>query len=262
MPGLPRETLFRKRDRQAVFLLGAGSGLAAVGYAIWRLTASPTLGLALLVGAVVVIMGALAALDSGARATSLLSLAGPTAAPVPRSDSDPGAVRWTENRYRSHMVRLDGIYRSAYWMVGIALAVDTALLALGFSRVWDAPPLHANPVLFMGAETLLLPAFFVSRVNRERALTSPLRVGLSDGGIHVEYGPGFVRDEYQMRVNPDFLPWDRISGLIAPSGFNFQGKSYYVTLARVEGGSWWINHIDPGISTMLAEAWAERKPPG
>lgn len=166
--------------------------------------------------------------------------------------SDPGAIRWYPNPYREILVERQKRLRT--FLVGTVLVfvAGTGLLVGLFTGVWNPPMTVGNA--FIGLWFVFLTLFCVglSVGTGGTAKYAPLRLGLSDRGVHAEYDPAARTKDVLPVWAPEYAPWSDIASLSVAISF---GASHQIMINRVGGGIWSFSGLSSALMNRVRSAW-------
>ena len=176
------------------------------------------------------------------------------------SELDSGArIEWLPNSYRPLRLRRLAIYRSGALLVLVAIV--GFFLALGSVGNHLSSTESGGVVVGLFLLILLLSGFMVlgfPKYVSERGFTSPLRVGTSGEGIHVEYDPSATRSLKRIDWAATFLPWNRISKIDKWTGAWGVPNGVTITSPSSSDYEWRIAQISPEIINSIFSAWESR----
>jgi hypothetical protein len=173
-------------------------------------------------------------------------------------DNGEGIV-WLPNSYRPRRLRRITLYRTGALLVLVTLAATFWIVASRGRQLSNSEGAAVIVGIFL--LILLLSAFVVSGFPKyvgERGFTSPVRVGTSSMGLHVEYDPSATRSLKRVDWAATFVPWSEISKIDKWMGV--WGVAYGVTITPRNSSVWkWrIAQVSSEIVDSIFAAWGSR----
>lgn len=170
--------------------------------------------------------------------------------PSPTDDKDP--ISWKSNPYRLDLLRREHQYRLVAIPSVVWFGISFCLFILGDSgHLGDALWIILSVLtsLFVSAYVAL---FSVSSGFSPQSRFTPIRVGLSDSGIHAEYDLETLRGKPLPRTRPSYIPWKEVTSMSSGPAFR---AATYVAIERAGGGKWYLGGLDPNIVANIQAAW-------
>lgn len=164
----------------------------------------------------------------------------------------PVSVAWLDNALRPELVERDRTARKVLVTGAGLFVVACAGLGLLFSGLWMPTQSTVNSVLGTWFVALVL-FLVVGNLPTKRGVYSPLRVGTSRIGVHVEYDPTTTNSRRRGKWAVPFVPWVEVTGIISGvwAGVGFVHKN--------GAGLWAIQGVSEEIVGVVTTALNEAK---
>lgn len=175
------------------------------------------------------------------------------------TDSENADIEWIANPYHAfRAARLRAYRLTQLAFLGLTVA-SFAILGVQGSRlsVPDTNALVAAAFLSVTAIGMLVPLAY-PKYTSARIYASPLRVGLSEVGIHVDYGPRGPADLASIDWARPLIRWDEVSAVSTPELLWGRPNEIEATRKDTGAASWRVVEISPELVDRILEAWKSR----
>lgn len=175
------------------------------------------------------------------------------------TDSEDADIEWIVNPYHAFRAARLRAYRLTQLSFLCLAVASFAILGVQGSRL-SVPETDAFVVagfLSIPAIGMLVPLAF-PKYSSARVYASPLRVGLSEVGIHIDYGPRGAADLAAVDWARPLIHWDEVSAISTPE--LLWGRPNEIEASRKDTGTapWRVVEISPALVSRILEAWKSR----
>lgn len=171
-------------------------------------------------------------------------------------------IEWVSNSgHAARVLRLRRFRVTQLVLLGVVVVGFTSLALFG--RGASGPAVSAVvAVTFVSLALLggLFPLSFPKYVS-DRAFTSPLRVGFSGDGIHVEYDPRESAALAQVDWARPTILWAEVSAVETPEAFWGLPNQVLLTSKGSSGIQWRVVGLDPALAARIIARWKSRAAP-